>query len=203
MFETLLMALAGIGIITVFAGRHIMIRDTGGDLPILWILALRIVPFSELVYMVRHFTQARKGGIIAITGMWLMVPYAGHELWQKQSRIKQYTDEMKKEFAERGERTADGELEADELSAMSAEGASAFFNWQNVRLVEKEKLVNQLNARLAGWYQQLQQQRAALAADNEAAMQTFNADAAAYSSLNAIAKEQTAEFLALRAKMKR
>ena len=91
----------------------------------------------------------------------------------------------------------------DEAAGMSAEGISAFLDRRNQRLAEKEKLVNQLNARLASWYQQLQQRRSAIAADNDEALQTFNAEAAAYSSLNAIAKEQTAEFLALRTKMMR
>ena len=203
MLENLLFALAGIGLVAIFVGRHIMIRDTGGDLPMLWIVALRVIPFSELVYMVRHFTQAKKGGIISIVGLWLMVPYAGHELWQTQTQVKQFVEEKTNELTERGERMADGELDEDEFAGMSAEGISAFLKRQNHRLAEKEKLVNQLNARLASWYQQLQQRRSAIAADNAEALQTFNAEAAAYSSLNAIAKEQTAEFLALRTKMMR
>ena len=55
MLENLLLALAGIGLIAIFVGRHRMIRDTGGDVPMLWMLALRFIPFSDLVYMVRHF----------------------------------------------------------------------------------------------------------------------------------------------------
>src|SRR5439155_26909672 len=99
MLENLLLGLAGIGLLAIIIGRHIMIRDTGGDLPMLWMLALRFIPFSDLIYMVRHFNQAKTGGLIAIAGMWLMVPYAGNQLWQKQSRMKEFMDAQKEQFA--------------------------------------------------------------------------------------------------------
>ena len=65
--------------------------------------------------------------------------------------------------------------------------------------MEKEKRVVQLNARLAWWHEQLQQRRASLVPGDEAAVQAFNVEAAAYGSLNAVAREASTELLALRA----
>ena len=203
MLENLLLALAGIGLIAIFVGRHMMIRDTGGDVPMLWMLALRFIPFSDLVYMVRHFAQARKGGLIAIAGMWLMVPCAGTRLWQQQTQFRQQIEERKDELAKRMEKISDGDVSSEQLAQMSGEEASAFANFQGRKLVEKEKLVNQLNARLSWWYQQLQSRQAALDPKDDAAVREFNADAAAYASLNEIAKEKNQELVVLRSVARR
>ena len=197
MLETLLMALAGIGLLAVFIGRHIMIRDTGGDLPFLWMIALRMIPFSDLVYMVRHFAQARTGGLIAIAGMWLMVPYAGTKLWEEQTKFKKDAEKWKGEFAKHMEKRREEGL-SGKLAQMSGEQASAYVKHSNHKLAEKEKIVNQLNARLGWWHQQLQGRRTSLDPKDAAAVQEFNADAAAYASLNEIAKEKSQELLTLR-----
>ena len=203
MLENLLLALAGIGLIAIFVGRHMMIRDTGGDVPMLWMLALRFIPFSDLVYMVRHFAQARKGGLIAIAGMWLMVPCAGTRLWQQQTQFRQQIEERKDELAKRMEKISDGDVSSEQLAQMSGEEASAFANFQGRKLVEKEKLVNQLNARLSWWYQQLQSRQAALDPKDDTAVREFNADAAAYAGLNEIAKEKNQELVVLRSVARR
>ena len=199
MLETILLILAGTGLLAAIYGRHVMIRDTGGDLPFLWMIALRLIPFSDLVYMVRHFAQARTGGLIAIAGMWLMVPYAGTKLWQEQSRFKKQMEKYSGDFAKRMEKRNGDELTMEELSQMSAESASAFVNHRNRKLVEKEKLVKQLNARLSSWYGELQKRQAALDPKDNAAVREFNADAAAYAGFNEIAKEKNQELLTLRA----
>lgn len=50
MLDTLLIALAVLGFLAVIVGRHMMIRDTGGEVTMLWMVALRLIPFSELIY---------------------------------------------------------------------------------------------------------------------------------------------------------
>jgi hypothetical protein len=182
--ELLIFILAGAGLLAMIIGRHIMIRDTGGDPPMLWIVALRIVPFSELVYMVRHFAQAKTGGIISIIGMWMMVPFLGTRLWEAQ---KHGQDVMQKVIAEaRAEagRNPGADIEAQEANAM---------------LAEKEAKAAQLNTRLEWWHQQLHQKRTTLGT-NPAEVAAFNADASAYSAFNAVAREEAAELAALRAK---
>ena len=83
---------------------------------------------------------------------------------------------------------------------MSAEGGAHIASGRTRHLLEKEKKVQQINTRLTWWHQQLQQRRAALAGADEATLRAFNADAAAYSAFNTIAKEENAELAVLRAK---
>ena len=98
MLDTLLIALAVLGFLTVIVGRHLMIRDTGGEVTMLWMVALRLIPFSELIYMVRHYAQAKTGGIVSIVGLWLMVPYAGTKLWEAQTSFQQRIEERQKKM---------------------------------------------------------------------------------------------------------
>ena len=198
MLENLLLALGVIGLLAVIVGRHMMIRDTGGDVPIFWMVALRLIPFSELVYMVRHFAQAKAGGIVSIVGMWLMVPYAGTKLWEEQTHAKNVMEQRMKHTHGRSEKT--DEDDGTDFSEMSAEGSSYFVKARTQHLVEKEKKVGQINARLTWWHQQLQQRRSSLTGADEATLLAFNADAAAYSAFNTLAKEENAELAALRAK---
>ena len=198
MLETLLVALAVVGFLAVIVGRHMMIRDTGGDVPILWMVALRIIPFSELVYMVRHYAQAKTGGIVSIVGMWLMVPYAGTKLWEAQTHFQHKMEERQKKMASRPEQTKG--IEDVDFSEMPAEAGVYYTTARTQHLLEKEKKVAQINTRLTWWHQQLQQRRAALTGADEATLRAFNADAAAYSGFNTIAKEENAELATLRAK---
>ncbi len=198
MIDTLLIALAVLGFLAVIVGRHMMIRDTGGELPILWMVALRLIPFSELVYMVRHYTQAKTGGIVSIVGMWLMVPYAGTKLWEAQTSFQHRMEERQKKMNSRPEQTS--EFDSVDFSEMSGEAGAHFAMARTRHLLEKEKKIQQLNARLTWWFQQFQQRRAALTGADEATLRAFNADAAAYGAFNALTKEENAELAALRAK---
>src|SRR6187455_2091697 len=109
--DTLLVAIAVLGFILMIAGRFIMIRDTGGELPLLWIVALRLIPFSELVYMVRHYSQAKRGGLISIVGMWLMVPWIGTQIWEVQQHIKKQIDSIQQLAARADENEEDDDDE--------------------------------------------------------------------------------------------
>lgn len=198
MLEPLLVALAIVGFLTVIIGRHMMIRDSGGEVPILWMVALRLIPFSELVYMVRHYTQAKTGGIISIVGMWLMVPYAGTKLWEAQTQFQQRMEQRHQKMSGHPEQT--DEIEDVDFSEMPAEVGAYFATARTRHLLEKEKKIGLINARLTWWHQQLQQRRATLTDADEATLRAFNADAAAYSAFNTLAKEENAELAALRAK---
>ena len=193
------MALAGLGIILMFIGRHIMIRDTGGDLPLVWIVVLRIVPFSELVYMVRHFSEAKTGGIVSIVGMWLLVPFLGTRLWEQQMAIKSQMSKFEQHMEQRIHSAQDGELTPEMRADMSGEAVAAWTRNRAERLKAKTEKVTQVNAKLQAWFTQLQTQRAALT-DDPAALNRFNAEAAAYASFNATAKEEFAELEAMQAK---
>ncbi len=198
MLETIFLILAGVGLLTIFAGRHIMIRDTGGDPPFLWIIALRLLPFSELAYMVRHFSQAKKGAIVSIVGMWLMVPHLSRELWQHQEQAKKMMAQLERELTN----TAGGTAEAEQkiLAEMPAEFASGWMKRKDELQQAREKKVAELHARIAAWHQQMQAARASLDANDQEAVKRFNEQAAAYARLNAFAKTETELMVSMRPK---
>ena len=154
--------------------------------------------------MVRHYAQAKTGGIVSIVGLWLMVPYAGTKLWEAQTSFQQRIEERQKKMTSHP--SDSNEIEGVDFSEMSAEGGAHIASGRTRHLLEKEKKVQQINTRLTWWHQQLQQlqqlqqRRAALAGADEATLRAFNADAAAYSAFNTIAKEENAVLAVLRAK---
>jgi hypothetical protein len=191
--ELLLYILAGVGLLMIFIGRHIMIRDTGGDLPFLWIIALRLIPFSELLYMVRHYAQARTGGIVSIIGMWLMVPLLGVRMWESEKVMEERMAEFEVEMAKID---ASEEATAAMLSEVSAESAAAFYQEQEQRLAGQAKKIAQMNARLKWWFDSLQEKRGKLTGDPRE-LEKFNTDVAAYGAYNELAKEVNSEYAAL------
>jgi hypothetical protein len=204
--DTLLAAVAVLGVLLMIIGRYIMIRDTGGDLPLLWIVALRLIPFSELVYMVRHYAQAKRGGIMSIVGMWLLVPWIGTEIWQTQEHIKKQMANLERHVAheEDGEDddSEEEEITPEMLAQMPAEVASFLSKSRDARLVEKTRKVEQMNVRLKWWFDQLQAKRATVPNEPEA-VKRFTAEADAYSTYNGLAREANEELLAMQSKRKR
>jgi chromosome segregation ATPase len=173
-----------------------MIRDTGGDLPFLWIIALRLIPFSDLAYMVRHFSQAKRGGIISIIGMWLLVPHLSRELWQTEERVKTMFHQFEQNMARGAANTAEAEQKF--MEQMPAEIVSAWAERKKLLQTAREKKVAELQNRIAGWHAQIQAMRASLNVNDEAAVKAFNEQAAAYSRLNTLAKKETELMLAVR-----
>jgi hypothetical protein len=190
MLEMLFLGAFGLGIILIIIGRHIMIRDTGGDLPLVWIVALRLIPFSELIYMVRHYAQAKTGGIVSIVGMWLMVPWIGQNIWERENRVKAKIAQYEK--AMDSTEVENGLLTPAMLEDMPAEAVVAYRREQFERVAAKSQKIEQLNTRLSSWFAELQKKRVALTND-ASAVKVFNEEAAAYSAFNAVAKEENAE----------
>ena len=197
MLETILAAIAIIGGFAVLHGNYRLIRDVGHEKPVRRYISLCLVPMLILTTLIRHYRRAKMGAFISMAGLWLMVPFFGNRLWEKQTAAmestggRQYgTEEM----------LADAEEEED---ATPQRGAKPAELPQFQKLVEKEKLVNHLNARLVWWHQQLEGRRASLDKNNAYAVREFNADAAAYASLHEIGKEKNQELLTLRSVAKR
>ena len=190
--EMLLVALAGVGLIMMILGRHMMIRDTGGDLSFFWILMLRLVPLSDMLYMVRHYAQAKKGGIISVVGMWLMVPYFGNMLWEQEEQL----NEMVAEMAQKNRGHDPQDLSAESMEEMSAESVVAISRWKAEHLAAKTSKIEGLNTHLKTWHDQLQAERVKLTTD-PTVVQKFNENVAAYSAFNAVAKEENAELAEL------
>ncbi len=191
MLEIILTAVAVLGGIAILCGNYRLLKDVGHEKPVRRYICLCVAPILIFTTLIRHYRRARKGAFIAIAGLWLMVPYFGNRLWERQSAEKESVAERKQEL---------NEMLADEEDAKPVRAGQSP---QIQKLAEKEKLVNQLNARLTWWHQQLQGRRASLDADNVHAVREFNADAAAYAGFNEIAKEKNQELLTLRPVAKR
>ena len=198
MSETICLVLFCTGIVTMFIGRHIMIQDTGGDPSFLWIIVLRLLPFSELAYMVRHFSQAKRGAIISIVGMWLLVPQLSRNLWTTQAQAREYMEHFERQMKSSPAQAA--EAEAKMMNEMPAEVVSAWAIRKETLQKAREKQVAQLQSRVAEWHTKIQATRAALNVADEAAVKAFNEQAAAYSRFNGLAKKETELMLALRGK---
>ena len=110
--------------------------------------------------------------------------------------MKEFADAQKEQFAKHMQQAM--AHEDDDASPGTVNPGT-----QARKILEKEKLVTQLNARLVWWHQQLQNRKAALDPNNAAAVSDFNADAAAYAGLNEIANEKNQELASLRSIAKR
>ena len=195
MLEIILTAIAVLGALATLHGNYRLLKDVGHVKPVRRYICLCVAPILILTTLIRHYRRARRGAFIAIAGLWLMVPYFGNRLWERQSAAKESAGERRQEL---NEMLADEDDDEDD-----AKPARAGQSPQIQKLAEKEKLVNQLNARLTWWHQQLQGRRASLDSNNAAVVRDFNADAAAYAGFNEIAKEKNQELLTLRSVAKR
>lgn len=198
MFEIISLVLFCVGIVTIFIGRHIMIQDTGGAPSFLWVIVLRLLPFSELAYMVRHFAQAKRGAIISIVGMWLLVPQLSIQLIEREEVAKKYMERFERELKSSPAGAAD--MEAKMAAEMPAEVVSAWAIRKEMLQKAREKHVSILQSRIAKWHADIQAARSALDVTNEAAVKAFNEQAAAYARLNAFGKKETEFMLLMRNK---
>ena len=197
MLEMILAALAILGGLATLHGNYRLIRDVGHEKPVRRYISLCLVPMLILTTLIRHYRRAKMGAFISMAGLWLMVPFFGNRLWEKQTAAMESAGDRKHETEEM---LADAEEEEDATPQRSGKAAELP---QFQKLVEKEKLVNHLNARLVWWHQQLEGRRASLDKNNAYAVREFNADAAAYASLHEIGKEKIQELLTLRSVAKR
>ena len=200
MLEYILAAIAILGGLATLHGNYRLIRDVGHEKPVRRYISLCVAPILILTTLIRHYRRARTGAFIALAGLWLMVPFFGNRLWEKQTAAMESATDRKHGTEDS---LADVDEDEEAESAASAPGGREVQSPHLHRLTEKEKLVNQLNARLAWWHEQLQGRRASLDAQNAYAVREFNADAAAYAAFNELAKEKNQELLTLRSVAKR
>lgn len=195
MLEIILTAIALLGGIATLFGNYRLLKDVGHEKPVRRFISLCVAPILILTTLIRHYRRARPGAFIAIAGLWLMVPNFGNRLWEQQSAAKESVADRNE-----GMREMLADEDSDEDDAKPVRAGPPL---QVQKLAEKEKLVNQLNARLTWWHQQLQGRRASLDPNHAAVVRDFNADAAAYAGFNKIAKEKNQELLTLRSVAKR
>ena len=198
MLEIILATVAILGGLATLHGNFRLIRDVGHENPVRRYISLCLVPMLILTTLIRHYRRARTGAFISMAGLWLMVPFFGNRLWEKQTAAMESATERR-----HGTQEMLADADEEEEDATPVRGGQQSQSPQIPKLAEKEKLVNQLNARLVWWHEQLQGRRASLDPNNAYAVREFNADAAAYAGFNEIAKEKNQELLTLRSVAKR
>jgi len=198
MLDTILAAIAVLGGLATLHGNYRLIRDVGNERPVRRYISLCLAPMLILTTLIRHYRRAKKGAFIAMAGLWLMVPFFGNRLWEEQNAALESATGPKHDAED-----LLADADEDEDSPTPAHGGPQRQAPQIHKVAEKENLVNQINARLLWWHQQLQGRRASLDSNNAHAVREFNADAAAYATFNEIAKEKNRELQWLRAVAKR
>lgn len=207
MLELVFLFLMRIGFFVYLFGRILIIRENRREHPddfgIGWIISLLLLPLAELMCLVRYYKHTVQGATLSIIGMCMAVPWVGMELNQKQlAQQKNHSAHEVSYGLEDAMGEEEEEDEEDEGEAPPAPATTAIVGHlqpMTKRMIAREQRLQLLQTRLAAWYQQMQQRRAALGT-NPAAVTAFNAEAAAYSALNAVAKEELAAFTELRDK---
>jgi len=179
--EGLLILPAVLGLILVLVGRWTLMvasRQFGAG----WFLALRIVPLAEFVFAMRYWEYAKKGALTSCIGLLLMLPLGTKLFIESQGEQDDYVVQT----------DANGDEVQQERQSRIAHQEAIKRERLN-RIMNKEIKVEELQARLAVWYQTLQQERSGLEKKPQTEIQAYNREAAAYQSLLAVSREEAGE----------
>ncbi len=187
MLDTVFLYLIRLGFGVYFVGRLLIIYDNRRANPqefgMNWCIGMLLSPLMELMSLLRFYKPSVRGAALSLIGMCMAVPWLGAELTKKQEA------DLK--------RTAARELRSEAAQETSLPDSVVALKSEGIAIREqREQRLQLLQVRLAGWYQQIQQRRGTLVADDPGAVSAFNAEAAAYKGLNDLAKEEQSELAA-------
>jgi hypothetical protein len=74
MWHGILIVLAVAGLVTILIGRIMLIREAYG-MSWGWLLALRYLPFADLLFLMRYWDIARSAGVMIIVGFAMLLPF--------------------------------------------------------------------------------------------------------------------------------
>ena len=169
-----------LGLVLFAIGRWI-ISAHARDISLWWCYAIRFVPLADVLFLARYWELGKTGALTSLAGLLLLLPMTGKALWDKKHPK---TDPHAALFAK---------LSGDQKNGMFLEINQA----HEARVHLAEKKIQRLNDRMAPWYTAMQARRPAL--KTEAEVTAFNAEAAAYSALLAVAREEAATLADLQA----
>ena len=170
-----------IGLLLFAIGRWI-ISAHARDISIWWCWGIRFVPLADIMFLARYWELGKSGALTSLIGLVLVLPAVGKSVWDKKHPA---VDPYAALFAK---------LSGDQKNGMFVEISTA----HEARVHLAEKKIQRLNDRMAPWFQAMQAKRTALKSDE--AVAAFNEEAAAYSALLAVAREEAATLADLRAK---
>ncbi|RYD82626.1 MAG: hypothetical protein EOP84_09130 [Verrucomicrobiaceae bacterium] len=169
--DTLLTFAAIFGALMVAIGRFLVVQKAR-EISALWVVALRFLPLAELMFLARYWEEAKKGAFTSLIGMALIMPWGGKMLFDaEQAKAKARPGALRGSLA-------------------GVENWGAFpKEEQAIWLQCKKERLKAMNARLLGWYQEIQERRGSLGSD-PAEVLAFNAEAAAYHEFSAVIQEE-------------
>jgi hypothetical protein len=162
---------AVVGLALIAIGR-IMLFFEVRYLPWGWKLAAWFLPLGDLLTLSRFWDTAKRGALIALAGMLLLLPFGA-------LAISQFERQKATGFAGR----LNGDQKKYVFQQMREEHMNAVEN--------KQEKCNKLNGYLNTWYQSLQAKRPTL---TQAQMADFNKEAAAYASFRVAVQEEAGDF---------
>ena len=178
----LLALIALVGLVLFAIGRWI-ISAHARDISMWWCWGIRFVPLADIMFLARYWELGKSGALTSLIGLVLVLPAVGKSAWDKKHPA---VDPYAALFAR---------LSGDQKNGMFVEINSA----SEARVHLAEKKIQRLNDRMAPWFQTMQAKRTALKSEEEVA--AFNEEAAAYSALLAVAREEAATLADLRSKI--
>jgi hypothetical protein len=175
-WESLCYGLALFGLILTGVGRTLLASEAA-SIGTGWTWAVRLLPLADLMFLARFWDSAKTGALMSLAGLILLMPLGAKTLYEQEH--PRSVDA----------RAAFGKLNGDQKSAL--------FNQikmeHDVQLRTKQRKLTQLNEHMGVWYSSMQNRRASLATVTPAEVAQFNEEAAAYSALLEITKQEAAE----------
>lgn len=178
----ILALLAIVGIIIALIGRW-MVGAEARNISLWWLWALRVLPLAEIMFLARYWEVAKTGAITSLVGVALIVPWGAKMAWDAQH--------VPPEKKTRLLNVLDGDQKNRIFLAVK--------NEREEKIAREQDRLQKLNARMAGWFQEMQARRGNLHTPEEIA--AFNAEAAAYKTLHAVTRDHAARLAELQATM--
>ncbi len=151
-----------------------------------WGIAVLLIPFASLVYLFKHWSEARAGFLTTIAGFMIFGGFIGAN------------PEARATFLEKAQ--AQAHL-PDTQAKTKTEDAATQIAELRLRLETLEAAFAQDGVALMAQYQELDRQRKALAPNDTAAIEKFNVTAAAYQASNTRRKQMQQDIATTRAKL--
>ena len=171
--EMIFYGLAVVGIILTGIGRILLISEAA-SVSEGWRWAVRLLPLADIMFLARFWDSAKTGAFLSLAGLICLMPLGGKALYEREHPKPVDTS------ATFGRLDGDRKNSLFEEIKLDHEG----------RIAAKQRKLVQLNAHLAAWHQSIEQRRPGVAAATAAEVAVFNQEAAAYSTLHGVVREE-------------
>jgi hypothetical protein len=179
--------LAALGVLLLIIGRWTILHEARA-VGIGWVFAIRFLPLADLMFLARFWDSAKTGAFLSIAGLTLAMPYGAKALWdRKHSQQMATRGSHAKSFG-----GINSDSKGDLLEAMRGE--------QMQRIARKQEKLQKLGGHMTAWYQSMESRRALLDGASPSEITAFNEEAAAYTALNTVMKDEVAELAGLQSR---